>query len=211
MAEKFLSPQAHWDGVYTRRGPRAVSWYEPAPEISLALIDQAGVDRDAPIVDVGGGASTLAAALLADGYTDITVADISATALEEAKAALGAQAGRVRWVRADIRFNDFGRRYAIWHDRAVFHFMVSTADRGAYLDTLRRTLAPGGYVIFATFGPAGPTQCSGLPTRRYDTLELTRLLGGDFQTVASRLHEHTTPRTKRQQFLYLLARRTPRP
>jgi ubiquinone/menaquinone biosynthesis C-methylase UbiE len=211
MAEELLSPQAHWDGVYARRDSRQMSWYEPAPEISLALIDQAGVDRDAPIVDVGGGASGLAAALQAEGYTDITVADISAAPLQEAEAALGARAERVRWVRADVRSHDFGRRYALWHDRAVFHFMVTTADCDAYLDTLRRTLAPGGHAIFATFGPAGPTQCSGLPTRRYDTLELTRLLGADFHTVASRLHEHTTPRRGRQQFLYLLARRTPRP
>lgn len=209
MAAELLSPQAHWDGVYARRDLRQVSWYEPAPEISLALNGQAGIDRDAPIVDVGGGASGLAAALLADGYTDITVADISTASLQAAKMTLGADAERVHWIPADVRSHDFGRCYDLWHDRAVFHFMVSTADRDAYLDTLRRTLAPGGHAIFATFGPAGPTQCSGLPTSRYDARELTRLLGADFHTVASRLHEHTTPSGEQQQFLYLLAHRTP--
>jgi len=211
MAEGPVSPQAHWDDVYTRRDPRELRWFEPAPEISLALIEQAGVARDTAIVDIGGGTSGLAAALLADGYTDITVADISAASLHAAAMTLGADAERVRWVTADVRSRDFGRRYDLWHDRAVFHFMVTTPDRDAYLDTFRRTLAPGGHAIFATFGPDGPTRCSGLPTRPYDKLELTRLLGPDFQQVASRLHEHTTPSGERQQFLYLLARRTPRP
>jgi SAM-dependent methyltransferase len=211
MAEERVSPKAHWDGVHAQRDPREVSWFEPAPEISLALIEQAGVARDAAIVDVGAGASGLASALLADGYTDLTVADISDAALQQAKAALGTHAEAVRWVRADVRSHDFGRCYELWHDRAVFHFMVSTADRDAYLETLRRTLAPGGHAIFATFGPAGPTCCSGLPTRRYDALELTRRLGPDFHPEASRLHEHTTPSGQRQQFLYLLARRRPRP
>jgi ubiquinone/menaquinone biosynthesis C-methylase UbiE len=211
MAEGPVSPRAHWDGVYAQRDPRELSWFEPAPEISLALIEQAGVARDRAIVDIGGGTSGLAAALLAGGYTDITVADISAAALHAAATTLGADAQRVRWVTADVRSHDFGRRYDLWHDRAVFHFMVSTPDRDAYLDTLRRALAPGGDAIFATFGPAGPTRCSGLPTRRYDSLELTRRLGPDFHPEVSRLHEHTTPSGEHQQFLYLLARRDPRP
>jgi hypothetical protein len=125
--------------------------------------------------------------------------------------AFGVDAERVHWIRADVRSHNFGRCYDLWHDRAVFHFMVTTADRDAYLDTLRRTLAPGGYAIFATFGPAGPTQCSGLPTRRYDARELTRLLDADFHTVASRLNEHATPSGEQQQFLYLLTHRTQHP
>jgi SAM-dependent methyltransferase len=204
-------PQTHWDGVYARRDAREVSWFEPAPETSLALIKQAGVARDAAIVDVGAGATGLAAALLDDGYSDLTVVDISDIALGEAKAAVGVQAERLRWVRADVRSHDFGRRFDLWHDRAVFHFMVTSADRDAYLDTLRRTLAPGGHAIFATFGPAGPTRCSGLPACRYDSLELMRVLGADFDQVASCLHEHTTPSGGHQQFLYLLARRKRRP
>jgi ubiquinone/menaquinone biosynthesis C-methylase UbiE len=184
---------------------------EPPPDISLALIEQAGLARDAAIVDVGGGASGLAAALLANEYTDITVADISAPSLQQATTALGAEAERVRWVRADVRSHDFGRCYDLWHDRAVFHFMVSAPDRDAYLATFGRTLAPGGHAIFATFGPDGPTRCSGLPTRRYDAPNRMRLLGADSRPVTTRLHEHTTPSGERQQFLYLLAVRTPPP
>ena len=209
MTEELLSPEVHWDAVYGRRDPRHLSWYEPAPEISLALITQAGVPRDAAIIDVGGGTSGLAAALLANGYTDITVADISAASLEAAQATLSTDAERIRWIHADVRSHDFGCRYQLWHDRAVFHFMVTTTDREAYLDTLRRTLVRDGWAIFATFGPAGPTHCSGLPTRRCDARELIRLLGPDFDPVASRLHQHTTPAGEEQQFLYLLARRTP--
>jgi ubiquinone/menaquinone biosynthesis C-methylase UbiE len=210
VTEELLSPQAHWDAVYGRRDPGQLSWHEPAPEISLALITQAGVPRDAGIIDVGGGTSGLASALLASGYTEITVADISAASLEAAQASLSPDARRIHWIQADARSHDFGRRYQLWHDRAVFHFMVTTPDREAYLDNLRRTLAADGCVVLATFGPAGPTQCSGLPTRCYDAPELIRLLGPDFDPLASRLHQHTTPAGAQQQFLYLLARRTPR-
>jgi SAM-dependent methyltransferase len=153
----------------------------------------------------------LACALLRDGFSDITVADIAAASLRQAQTAVGADAGLVRWVRADVRWHDFGRRYELWHDRAVFHFMVSEADRDAYLEALRRALRPGGHAVVATFGPDGPTRCSGLRACRYDAEELLRLLGGEFHAIATRLHEHTTPSGERQQFLYLLAHRTPDP
>ena len=211
MSEKLLSAQAHWDGIYAQRDPTEVSWYEPAPELSLALIEQTGLGRNVAILDVGGGMSGLACALLRGGYSDITVAVISAVSQQAAGAALGAGSERVRWVQADVRVYDFGRRYDLWHDRAVFHFMVRTADRDAYLEALRRALRPGGHVVLATFGPDGPTRCSGLPVRRYDAGELLRLLGGEFHPVATRLHVHTTPSGERQQFLYLLAHRTPHP
>jgi ubiquinone/menaquinone biosynthesis C-methylase UbiE len=151
MAEKLLSAQAHWDGIYAQRDPTEVSWYEPAPELSLALIEQTGLGRNVAIFDVGGGTSGLACALLRGGYSDITVADISAVSQQAAGATLGAGSERVRWVQADVRVHGFGRRYDLWHDRAVFHFMVSTADRDAYLEALRRALRPGGHAVLATF------------------------------------------------------------
>lgn len=209
MTEERLSPQVHWDAVYGRRDPGQLSWCEPAPEISLALITQAGVAGDAGIIDVGGGTSGLADALLTSRYSEITVADISAASLAAARAALGADAQRVHWIHADVRSHDFGRCYQLCHDRAVFHFMVTTADRHAYPDNLHRTLAPDGWVVLATFGPAGPTECSGLPTRHYAAPELIRLLGRDFYALDSRRHLHTTPAGVQQQFVYLLA--GPRP
>jgi 2-polyprenyl-3-methyl-5-hydroxy-6-metoxy-1,4-benzoquinol methylase len=211
MVENDVGERAHWERVYAQVDPREVSWYEPAPEISLALIAQAGPALDAAILDVGGGASGLAAALLRDGYSDVTVADIAETSIGRAETQLAGDAERVRWVQADVRSHDFGRRYDLWHDRAVLHFMVNPADRDGYLEVLDRTLRPGGHAIFATFGPDGPTSCSGLPIHRYAAAELARLLGSEYHTLASRLHEHKTPSGATQQFLYLLARRSAQP
>jgi SAM-dependent methyltransferase len=134
------------------------------------------VPLDAAIVDVGGGASRLAAELRRRGHTDVTVLDLSVQALEIARADLGEAAGGVTWVEGDVRSHDFGRRFDLWHDRAAFHFMVEPPDRDAYLATLDRTLRPGGHLILATFGPQGPTQCSGLPVYRYALRDAGRRL-----------------------------------
>lgn len=199
--------RAHWESTYTEKRPEKVSWYEPRPQRSLELIQATGVDHDAGILDVGGGASSLAAQLLGMGYTDLTVADISPAALAHARAELGKASARISWIEADVRTHDFGRRYDLWHDRAVFHFMVSLADREGYLEVLRRTLRPGGHLVIATFGPQGPTQCSGLPVQRYSADELQRVLGGDFELASSSLATHGTPSGAGQQFLYAHCRR----
>ena len=189
----------HWDQVYADKEPDEVSWYEAVPRSSLAMIDALELPPDAPIVDVGGGASRLPEELLRHGYTDITVLDISVHALERARGACP-NADRVEWVVADVRDYDFGRRFALWHDRAVFHFMVTPEDREAYLATMRKSLQPGAHVLMATFGPDGPTRCSGLPVARYGADELAATLG--FELVSSHLQEHRTPRGESQQFLY---------
>jgi SAM-dependent methyltransferase len=200
--------RAHWERAYAEKAPEKVSWHEPRPERSLALIHETGVDRQASILDVGGGTSSLAAQLLDMGYTDLTVVDISPAALAHARAELGSDGSRVCWIEADVRAHDFGRVYDLWHDRAVFHFMVSAHDRGGYLDVLRRTLRPGGHLIIATFGPQGPTQCSGLSVECYSAEALQHVLGGeDFQLVTSSLATHHTPSGASQQFLYAHFRR----
>jgi SAM-dependent methyltransferase len=191
----------HWERVYTDREPGEVSWYEPVPSASLAAIERLGLPPDAPIIDVGGGASRLAEELLRRGHTDITVADISARALDRAREGFAA-ADRVEWVVADVRGRDFGRRFALWHDRAVFHFMVTPEDSDAYLATLERSLQPDGHVVMATFGPHGPTQCSGLPVARYGADDLAATLGDHFDLASSHLEDHTTPGRAVQQFLY---------
>jgi predicted RNA methylase len=195
------SDREHWERVYTEREPDAVSWFEPLPRSSLAMIDALGLPLDAPIVDVGGGASQLAAGLVRRGHTDITVVDISAKALERGRQGL-LEADRIEWVLADIRDHDFGRRFALWHDRAVFHFMVSRKDRSAYLTTLECSLEPAGHVVMATFGPAGPTRCSGLPVARYSAGALAASVGGRAGLVSSHLVQHRTPSGASQQFLY---------
>ncbi|UJA21529.1 class I SAM-dependent methyltransferase [Thermoleophilia bacterium SCSIO 60948] len=195
------SVQPHWDTVYSQKNPTEVSWYESVPATSLALIEAADLPCHASILDLGGGASTLASELVRAGFTDVTVADLSVAALAEAQAK-STNAGEIEWVEADVRVHDFGRRFDLWHDRAVFHFMTTTEDRAAYLKTLGRTLRPGGHLILATFGPQGPTRCSGLPTVRYSARELTEMLGPDYQPVSSGLETHTTPGGQEQQFLY---------
>jgi SAM-dependent methyltransferase len=193
----------HWERIYTEREPQALSWYEPSPRTSLELIADAVLPPSAGIVDVGGGASGLAGALLSAGYSDITVADISGAALARAREALGEASEQIAWVEADVRTHDFGRKFDLWHDRAVFHFMVESDDRNAYLAALRRALRRGGHLILATFGPDGPTTCSGLPVDRYSAAALSARVGEGFELLSSRLVEHRTPSGASQQFLYV--------
>jgi SAM-dependent methyltransferase len=199
--------RTHWQQIYRLHEPEALSWHEPVPEISLSLIEEAGLPEHAAVLDVGGGASKLAGRLVTSHYCDVTVVDIASRAIEQARAELGPAADRVKWIEADIRWHDFGRQFDLWHDRAVFHFMVAAEDRDGYLDTLRRTLLPGGHLILAIFGPAGPTQCSGLPVVRYGAAELSQVLGRDFELVSSRLEQHRTPGGHIQQLLYAHFRR----
>jgi ubiquinone/menaquinone biosynthesis C-methylase UbiE len=191
----------HWERIYADKRPAEVSWYEAVPRASLAAIESVELSLDAPILDIGGGSSRLASELLRRGHTDITVADISANALERAREGF-ADADRVDWVVADVRDHYFGRRFAVWHDRAVFHFMVSQEDRDGYLATLERSLQLEGHAVIATFGPQGPTRCSGLPVQRYGPEELVAALGDRFQLLSCHLEEHRTPRGETQQYLY---------
>ncbi len=194
--------RAHWEGVYGRRALTEVSWYEPHPVKSLELIRETGVSREAPLLDVGGGASFLVDSLLSEGFSNLTVLDISALVLGRVRDRLGEQGARVTLVQADASEFQPDRRYALWHDRAVFHFLVAAEDRARYLETLRTALLPGGHVVMATFGPQGPERCSGLPVQRYDAKSLSETLGSDYQLVRSFLEDHRTPGGVLQQFLY---------
>jgi len=197
----------HWQRVWTDREAERVSWYEPVPETSLELIRLAELPPEAPLVDVGGGASTLADHLLAEGFRDLTVLDIAAPAFEPAKRRLGERAGAVRWEVADVTRWRPSRRYALWHDRAVFHFLVEEADRIAYRATLDRALAAGGLAIVATFAPDAPPRCSGLPVMRFDAAGLGRSFADLLVPIADRRHVHVTPAGVRQPFTYVLFRR----
>lgn len=192
----------HWDGVYERNAASAVSWYEPRPLGSLALIARTGIALDAPIIDVGSGASLLIDELLAAGYRDLTVLDLSARVLDKLRERLGSQAALVRMLNQDVTAFRPARRYSLWHDRAVFHFLTAQGEREGYLEALRSGLEHGGHLIMATFGPAGPERCSGLATVRYDAAALCAVLGPQFTLVESSLALHSTPSGAQQQFLY---------
>jgi hypothetical protein len=194
----------HWDDAYARGGAEAVSWFEPTPRVSLELIESLGMPRDAPVVDVGGGASTLARELVARGYTDVSVLDISEIALSGARNGLGDAAA---WLREDVLRWRPERRYALWHDRAVLHFFTDDAERENYVLTLDAATAPGSFVVLGVFAPDGPDRCSGLPVSRYDAEGLQRLLGSGYALRAERSEAHVTPGGVRQPFTWAVFER----
>ncbi len=201
--------KAHWEGVYARRAPDSMSWFQPHAEPSLDLIERAGSARDAAIIDVGGGASTLVDDLLARGYRDLTVLDLSAAALAAAQVRLGDEARRVNWVEADITEADLpAQRYHLWHDRAVFHFLTDAAQRQAYVGRVLHAVKPGGHVIVATFAEDGPDRCSGLPVMRYGADALHAEFGAPFELLEHRRETHRTPGGAEQQFVYCYCRRS---
>ncbi|MFI5116035.1 MAG: class I SAM-dependent methyltransferase [Terriglobales bacterium] len=202
-----MDATTHWDKVYTTKAPDAVSWYRPHLETSLALIERAAEARSASILDVGGGESTLVDDLLLRGYENITVLDVSQTAIELTKGRLGPAAEQVRWLVADITEVELEpRAYDVWHDRAVFHFLTSPEQRIAYVRQVARGVKPGGHIIVSTFGPEGPTKCSGLEVVRYDAASLHREFGRRFRLVESSKELHRTPFGATQQFLYCYCR-----
>ena len=196
----------HWDEVYRRKGREDVSWFQTDPRVSLELIRESDLELGAPIVDVGGGASVLGSRLLAAGFSDVTVLDIADSALAVARDELGFT-GNI--VAADVRRWRPERRYRLWHDRAVFHFLTAPEDRAAYRQTLNAAVVPDGWLVVGTFAADGPEQCSGLPTARYDADALAAEFSG-WEVVDARREEHHTPWDAVQPFTWLLLRRVSR-
>jgi trans-aconitate methyltransferase len=196
----------HWEQVYRDRGPARVSWFQADPAVSIELIDTviAG-DPTASVIDVGGGASLLAARLAAGGSTDVTVLDVSDEALEASRRQ--DTTGTVSFIHADLLTWRPDRRWWIWHDRAVFHFLTDPRDRATYLNTARQALHDGGHLILATFAPGGPTHCSGLPVARYSADDLAAELGDVFTLATSRTEQHHTPNGIVQPFTWITASR----
>lgn len=203
-----VSRKDHWEHVYETKGPTELSWFQTVPAKSMAMIRSTGVPTEAPIIDVGAGVSSLVDVLRNSDYSNITVLDIANAAIAESRARLGDAASSVKWVSADVlEWAPMGRYY-LWHDRAVFHFLVNEASAKTYLNTMRTALVPGGYFVLATFGPEGPDRCSGLEVKRYSIEMLTELLEADFELQSFDLEEHTTPTGNVQQFLYSCWRMT---
>jgi hypothetical protein len=192
----------HWNEVYQTKAPDDVSWYQPRPDLSLALITATGVPKHSGIIDVGGGASTLVDCLLDADYSSLAVLDISGAALKHSRARLGDRATAVEWFETEVTSFAPPHRFTVWHDRAAFHFLTDPADRRGYVSTLKRTLEPGGHVIIATFAIDGPAQCSGLPVVRYDDVSVAAELGSAFTLRELRRETHITPWRTEQRFIY---------
>lgn len=202
-----MDAKKHWENIYATKAPDRVSWYRAHLETSLALIERSAHDRSTSIIDVGGGESTLVDDLLARGFQNITVLDVSHVAIEATKKRLRRDADRVYWLVMDVTHVELEpKAYDVWHDRAVFHFLTDPQQRMAYIRQVVRCVISGGHVIVSTFGPEGPTKCSGLDVVRYDADSLHDEFGSRFRLVDSSKEIHETPFGTTQQFLYCYCR-----
>ncbi|WP_290634662.1 class I SAM-dependent methyltransferase [Aquisalimonas sp.] len=202
-----MDTKSHWESVYQSKAPETVSWYQPHSERSLALVRRVAPDRQAAILDVGGGASTLVDDLLSDGYTELAVLDLSGAALDVARERLGSGADGVRWLEANVLDVDLPQAgLDVWHDRAVFHFLTAAEDQQRYVEQVCHALKPGGHVVIAAFAEDGPTRCSGLDVQRYSPEGFQAVFGERFQLEDSSREVHVTPAGGEQAFTYCVFR-----
>jgi trans-aconitate methyltransferase len=201
------APQSHWNAVYNTKSEAEVSWFQETPSPSLDLLALAGAHPNSAIIDVGGGASRLVDALVAKGFSDVSVLDLSREALNVASARLGDAGQGAKWIVADATEWTPPQSYDIWHDRAAFHFLNEVLQQRAYVARVMRSLRVGGHIIIGTFAPDGPERCSGLPVTRHSSESLQHVLGPGFVLVDNRLHEHVTPWDSKQSFQFSTFRR----
>lgn len=196
-----------WQGVYSAKAETELSWFQATPAPSLDLLRLAGADTDSALIDIGGGASVLVDHLLAEGFRDLTVLDLSQAALDRTRARLGEAGAAVAWIAGDATEWTPPKTYDVWHDRAAFHFLTEAADRAAYMERLRRALRVGGAAIFGAFALDGPEKCSGLPVMRHDAASLAAELGPGFELLDQRRHDHRTPGGATQKYQFSTFRR----
>ena len=196
----------HWDAAFAQ-GDENRSWFQEQATTSVAMLEGAGVDPLDPVIDVGGGSARLVDDLLGRGFRDLTVLDVAPLALALAQRRLGGRAGEVVWIPQDLLSWSPIRRYAAWHDRAVFHFLVAESARAAYRRVLDVATEPGAVAVVGTFAPHGPTQCSGLPVARYDAAQLAAQFGPEWELTDSRAVDHRTPAGAVQPFTWVALRR----
>jgi ubiquinone/menaquinone biosynthesis C-methylase UbiE len=199
--------EKHWNTVYQTKDTTKVGWFQPKPQISLDLIRKAGVTLDSSIIDVGGGDSLLVDRLLDMGFKDITILDISSSALDKAKERLGASCSKIQWVVSDILQFKPDRKFSLWHDRAVFHFITDSDKQQHYRSIVEEALAPGGFLLLMTFSKSGPKTCSGLPVQQYDISDLEGFFSQGFELVGGLNYDHSTPSGVKQNYSVCLFRR----
>ncbi len=197
----------HWEHLYATRPSTEVSWYQRLPATSVRLVESSAPGPSGAVVDIGGGTSSLVDHLSRDGYTDLTLLDISEHALDEVRRRLGDRSARVNFVHYDVLKWEPERRYDVWHDRAVFHFLTDATDRDRYVDVASRALRDGGIAIVATFADDGPTHCSGLPVSRYSPADLDAAFAAAFSPLRHEREEHITPAGVVQPFTWAVLRR----
>ena len=204
--DSSISRKTHWEQVYENKPVDQVSWFQRDPRRSLELIEASGTAKDAPIIDVGAGASVLVDQLLLNGYTDLSLLDISKNALDISKRRLGNHATDVAWLVDDVTEFQPGRSFALWHDRAVFHFLTDPSQQAAYRLALTQALASGGQAIIGTFAVDGPLRCSGLEIAQYDAARMQAVMGADFTLLQESRESHTTPAGSIQNFAWFRLR-----
>jgi trans-aconitate methyltransferase len=202
-----MDKKTHWEDIYSKEKVDEVSWYQTQPSLSLHMIEAANLDRNAAIIDVGGGASRLIDNLIMQGYTNLTVLDISEKSLERAKERIGSASQNIQWVESDIADFNPHQKFQFWHDRAVFHFLTQPEDRTRYLEVMNQSLAAGAHIMIATFAPDGPEKCSGLPIQRYSHESLQQTLGPAYKLILQEQETHLTPAGGQQKFIYALFRK----
>ena len=197
-----MDPKQHWQNVYTNKPADQVSWFEHSPDVSLDYIAKTRINKHQAIIDVGAGASRLVDGLIELGYNDITCMDISQQALNISRQRLGNKSPVVNWLSADVTRLDIDKRFDVWHDRAVFHFLTEPADRENYIKALHKHVKKEGQIILATFAPGGPQKCSGLDIVQYDPDSLAKELGNGLELQRSSFHTHKTPWDSAQKFCF---------
>ena len=203
-----MNRTGHWEKIYADKAADQVGWYTPRLETSLEWITALGLNPDDPIIDVGGGASTLVDDLLESGHTSLTVLDISGNALEQARQRLREKSESVNWLQGDITEIELPQNhYRLWHDRAVFHFLTEQSLQQSYRYRMLGALRPGGYVVMGCFAPDAPPTCSGLQVQRYTAEALSKTLGGAFALKRRNNEIHTTPSGVKQAYIYCLFQR----
>ena len=199
-----MGKKDHWETIYNQKAEVDLSWHQDDPSLSIELMQRAGLHLNTSVIDIGAGTSRVADRLLSMGLRDITVLDLSDSAISRSRSRLGDRDSHVRWIVADVTTWDAPRVFAIWHDRAVFHFLVNPEDRASYVEHLSSSLNVGGHAVIATFALDGPEKCSGLDVQRYSPDTLSETLGDGFALVVHRFHLHYTPSGRPQSFQYSL-------
>jgi 2-polyprenyl-3-methyl-5-hydroxy-6-metoxy-1,4-benzoquinol methylase len=192
----------HWENIYKSKDTSELSWYQSTPETSLDFFRQFNVPKSAKIIDIGGGDSLLVDHLLDLEYQDITILDISETALEKAKSRLGKRADKVKWIVADASKFKADEKYDFWHDRAAFHFLTEEADIKSYIENAQKNINPNGIMVIGTFSEAGPKKCSGIEIKQYSEGSMNNMLGKFFEKIKCVNVEHKTPSGSLQSFVF---------